>query len=464
LLGGSDSNAIYGLAKTLSVMPGDKITAKVYAKYVDANAPDVQQALLTFLTALGTGGAGDPLIDGGSPGSLGGSIFPYPGYLEREDDGGTAPKAYLNYLVFDRDFNFLNGGYKPLTTNARETGNLLPEGVGHDTLAFDAGDIKITEPGFVYIYFSNENESRVEVFFDDFSVTHTKSPIVQQDDYYPFGLTFNSHRRERSLENRYLFNGKEAVDALDTDWYDYGARMYSSDIGRWSVIDPLAEKSRRWSPFTYALDNPIRYIDPDGMQAAAPAEGGHSAGTPRAIGPCGDKPCPTPPPAKQEKSILDYIPAINVEATASIGAQAGLKVGKLLELDVTAFGAEVAKGSITTKDKDGKPSATNKFGTTETNVSTLEEKVSGVKMENKIGATFLGFSYEVGQEQYIDADLKSSDYKRIEAIGANENGFGSKVINEKDKAGNTATKQETSWSFGGKFILGFEIKVSFTQE
>jgi RHS repeat-associated protein len=272
LLGGSDSNAIYGLAKTLSVMPGDKITAKVYAKYVDASAPDVQQALLTFLTALGTGGAGDPLIDGGSPGSLGGSIFPYPGYLEREDDGGTAPKAYLNYLVFDRDFNFLNGGYKPLTTNARETGNVLPEGVGHDTLAFEEGEIKITEPGFVYIYFSNENESRVEVFFDDFEVTHKKSPVVQQDDYYPFGLVYNSYSRENSVKNRHLynqgtgdkkFNTERVTDlGLNIDLTKY--RVYDPAIGRWWQVDPKTDDLYDWTPYNYAFNNPILYSDPEG--------------------------------------------------------------------------------------------------------------------------------------------------------------------------------------------------------
>jgi RHS repeat-associated protein len=111
-------------------------------------------------------------------------------------------------------------------------------------------------------YLSNENETPVEVYFDDFKVEHIKSPVIQMDDYYPFGLAFNSYSRENSVPQNFKFNGIEQQNDLNLGVYSAFYRMYDPAIGRWWQVDP--KPSLQESLYLGMDGNPVLRPDPLG--------------------------------------------------------------------------------------------------------------------------------------------------------------------------------------------------------
>ena len=111
----------------------------------------------------------------------------------------------------------------------------------------------------VYQYFIKDHLGNTRIMFDE-------DGVKQSVNYYPFGMrTAEINQSIFDYNNtKYLYNGKELQDDFDLDWYDYGWRFYDAQLGRWHVVDALAESYFDLSPYNYVANNPLRYIDPDG--------------------------------------------------------------------------------------------------------------------------------------------------------------------------------------------------------
>lgn len=127
----------------------------------------------------------------------------------------------------------------------------------------------ISKDGYMEAFLVNETSENV--WFDQFRIETTTPVILQETHYDPWGVELQGlgYQEPGSKVNKYLYNGKEFNDHQGLNLFDYGARLYDASVGRWFVVDPLAELPSQiaHSPYVYAWNNPVGMIDPTGMAA-----------------------------------------------------------------------------------------------------------------------------------------------------------------------------------------------------
>uniref|UniRef100_UPI0025E9C706 DUF6443 domain-containing protein n=1 Tax=uncultured Chryseobacterium sp. TaxID=259322 RepID=UPI0025E9C706 len=182
-------------------------------------------------------------------------------YKYRAD--GVKVEKTINYVnPYNTDYtytNYLDGfQYQRKYNKSNTAQNPYDSGYVLQFIPTTEGYYNFENNKYIYHYVDHLGNVRLSYFNNG-----NGAEVLEENNYYPFGLKHGGYNQlAGNTAYQYKYNGKELQ--TETGMYDYGARFYMPDIGRWGVVDPLAEQYRRHSPYNYAVGNPIRFIDPDG--------------------------------------------------------------------------------------------------------------------------------------------------------------------------------------------------------
>jgi RHS repeat-associated protein len=107
------------------------------------------------------------------------------------------------------------------------------------------------------------------------TVINLSGTVVERNDYYPYGMQMAHNDpakgRPSIVFDRYTrtslkFSGKELDVMHGLNMYDFSARSQDPTLGRFTTVDPKAEKYYSWSPYAYCGNNPIRLVDVNGKE------------------------------------------------------------------------------------------------------------------------------------------------------------------------------------------------------
>ena len=166
--------------------------------------------------------------------------------------------------VHETDMNVQNAtvmAVAPFSTETTTTettdyvGNVIYKNNVLNRILVDGGYIE----GGVYHYYMTDHLGNNRV------VVNASGTVTQRNHYYPFGTAFAENTVDEQKKQPYKYNGKELDQMHGLNLYDYSARYYESAVGRFTTVDPLAEKYYSWSPYAYVGNNPIIRTDPTGM-------------------------------------------------------------------------------------------------------------------------------------------------------------------------------------------------------
>ena len=140
------------------------------------------------------------------------------------------------------------------TTTTDYCGNVIYENGVQKLLLTEEGYVTLDDNKYHYYLKDHQGNNRV--------VINQSGAVEETNHYYPFGGVFAGSNSVQP----YKYNGKELDAKKGLNWYDYGARHYDAALGRFTTVDPLAEKYYSTSLFAYCLNNPLKYVDYDGRK------------------------------------------------------------------------------------------------------------------------------------------------------------------------------------------------------